>query len=144
MVAVPAGLLNILNSLSPSIRRNNLQMELAMLKDCWNNPQTWGFLFPTWSHQDGTKSLPSLLHPLSPIHQPPSFPKISHHNSPPSLTLFFRAPYSFLKSYLALVLIVFLVHWNHLCTVAFPETLLEQSTISRNIFCLSLSFQQYN
>ena len=144
MVAVPAGLLNILNSLSPSIRRNNLQMELAMLKDCWNNPQTWGFLFPTWSHQDGTKSLPSLLHPLSPIHWPPSFPKIGHHNSPPSLTLFFRAPYSFLKSYLALVLIVFLVHWNHLCTVAFPETLLEQSTISRNIFCLSLSFQQYN
>ena len=45
-------------------------MGFAMLKDCWNNPQIWGLLSPTWSRQDGTKSLPSSSHPLSPIHWP--------------------------------------------------------------------------
>ena len=68
---------------SLTICRTNLQMEFTMLKDCWNNPQIWGLLSPTWSCQDGTKSHPSSLHPLSPIHQPPSFPKVSHHDLHP-------------------------------------------------------------
>ena len=68
-------------SMSLTIRRTNPWMGFAMLKDCWNNPQIWGLLSPTWSRQDGTKSLPSSLHPLSPIHWPPSFPKVSHHDS---------------------------------------------------------------
>ena len=66
-------------------------MELTMLKDCWNNPQTWGLLFPTWSHQDGTKSLPSSSHPLSPIHWPLLFPKVSHHNLHPHHWLYFQS-----------------------------------------------------
>ena len=68
-------------SMSLTICRTNPRMEFAMLKDCWNNLQIWGLLSPTWSRQDGTKSLPSSLHPLSSIHRPPSFPKVSHHDS---------------------------------------------------------------
>ena len=68
-------------SMSLTIHRTNPRMEFAMLKDCWNNPQIWGLLSPTWSRQDGTKSLPSSSRPLSPIHRPPSFPKVSHHDS---------------------------------------------------------------
>ena len=66
-------------SMSLTIRRP--RMGFAMLKDCWNNPQIWGLLSPTWSRQDGTKSLPISSHPLSPIYRPPSFPKVSHHDS---------------------------------------------------------------
>ena len=85
-------------SISLTIHRTNLWMGFAMLKKCWNNPQIWGLLSPTWSHQDGTKSLPSSLHPLSPIHRPPSFPKVSLHDSHPHhQSYFLRVPYSFLK-----------------------------------------------